>query len=129
MATIGYLVTTHSKVPGDIKLRRSDWGEGPWFAPYFLTAKDASWYGVVSWSHRASYFSDDVMSIMGDKWELWQEPKKKKKIAPYLMRRNDGRIFMTSAFHETEAGAMEDWDKDHFTIIRRIQELEVEVEE
>lgn len=124
MATINELMEKYSKVPGDLKLRYPLLGKHSWFIPYFYLHKDKAWHGITNYSDYQGVYQGDA-----DTWELWQEPKKKKKVAPYLMRRKDNLIVMTHTFYETDEAATHDWEDAGQTTIRRMTELEVEVEE
>jgi hypothetical protein len=70
MATISELVAKHSKVPGDIKVRRQCRGPSDWFRPYFPIGDE--------WWRGQSFITPDarVSSEFND-WQLYTEPKPK----------------------------------------------------
>jgi hypothetical protein len=66
------------KKPGEIKVRKSDYGEGRYFIPYFRTTYD-SWHGLHE-DETNNYYAANV-----DLWELYTEPKPKVKRALYVI--------------------------------------------
>jgi hypothetical protein len=55
----------------------------------------------------------------------YKEPKPKRKLAPYIIT-TGVYTFMTDKFFESDEHVKTTWQ--HFTIIRRVTELEVEIE-
>lgn len=122
MATISELVEKYSKVPGDLRLKRVGWGATHWFAPYYAS-EYGNLHGLNEKGQSCAYSPDS------SEWKLWQEPKRKRKMAPYLLRRSDGLVQLSLVFYETDIEAGKDWEGTRNLIIRRMTELEVEVDE
>lgn len=80
MPTISDLVREHSKVPGDIRVRRQsnddrNWRNDQWFRPYF--PHDEYWCGKVDEALPCSFLNDSDRGESGASWQLYTEPKPK----------------------------------------------------
>lgn len=91
MSTIDELVAKYSKVPGDIKIKSSDWQES-YFVPFF---KDhTAWHGLnqngfhFQWTTDCDFF-----------WELYTELRKKKKLYQWAYRELDGDWYSPCTFY------------------------------
>ncbi len=73
MPTISDLVKHHSKVPGDIRIRKLIWpNPSDWFQPFFpckIPGLDPYFHGLNDYGAPSKYPSDEVG------WQLYAEPK------------------------------------------------------
>jgi hypothetical protein len=72
MATIFELIAKHSKVPGDIKVRRPVWSGIAWFQPYYTDA-DGDFVGPAENGYTLT------LTGLDPDYELYVEPKPKVK--------------------------------------------------
>lgn len=104
MPTISELIKEHSKVPGDIRVRRKSWAIGDWFQPFFPCEESFTYRGKAN--DREDFLQD---ATYGD-WQLYTEPKSKVMRAQYLMIRNGiNRPFITSGFYINDADLLADY--------------------
>jgi hypothetical protein len=125
MATIAQLM--EGKKPGEIKLRLSSWPPTSFFSPFYITV-DEIWHGLMKDGYSCWYRNIDT------NWELYTEPKPKRKLAPYIV--TDGKaVWSPNTFFEDDSSVIKFYMAstnlklaDQVRIIRRVTELEVEVE-
>jgi hypothetical protein len=86
-------------------------------------------------SDRYIALQDRNIVVFGDKRDIYggnfsdfyeyKEPKPKRKLAPYIIT-TGVYTFMTDKFFESDEHVKTTWQ--HFTIVRRVTELEIEIE-
>ena len=87
MSTLKELINTHSKVPGDIKVRCRDCPVNSYFVPYFVDAASEHCHGL---NHDGE--PDSFHAVYTDAWELYTKPKAKVKLYQYAYRSSyDGK--------------------------------------
>lgn len=111
-----------------VKVRRNTWDVGTYlfFIPSGLSPVEEKY--VVGGVSRFGFVIDDAWWINDDAWELYQEPKKKVKMAPSIIQEIDQRYPMVTDILLTENEAKNRWGK---FLIRwpASPDLVVEVEE
>jgi hypothetical protein len=121
MATLDKLM--EGKGPGEIKVRKSSYGEDGYFIPYFRSIYD-TWHGL------RDDETNDYYDANYDCWELYTEPKPKVRRAQYLMQNliADRRPFQTYEFFRDDAEAAAAFGS-LVMVIGRVVETEREFDE
>jgi hypothetical protein len=108
-----------------VKVRRKSWGSEEWAIVYGLTPNGlgyaVAWAdnSVCHWS-RSTVYSD---------FELYTEPKKKKKMWKWLVQFEKQRPEDTKDYFESEDEVKEALDDDNWKVLKRLDYTEIEVNE
>lgn len=118
MATVSELVTKHSKVPGDIKVRHCTWPKMEWARPYFQTRN-----GIF---HGLNEDDNNIWLGTDNNFELYVEPKRKVKRAQYLLEWQNCRPEVTSVFFVDDDDVRRCFNSNLLIRLTRLTETERE---